>query len=223
MQRTTLSSSSSAEIMSTGMSRSARVGLQPLEHGVAVEIGHHHVEQHQVDRARGSVSSAASPPATLEDVVALARQAARQHVAVLLVVVHDQDDGTARRRRARRSDPGPALCRSALALWRDAAVVQELGEPVGSGTDALQIGKQGCRRSCSMPADARRLRPSGCARAARSGCREPPRGQAARRARAPAPRSARSAAAARRCGASASPAPSSGLPLSASSSISSSV
>ena len=50
MQRTTLSSSATAEIMITGMCRRRVVGLQALEHLVAVHLGHHDVEQDQIER-----------------------------------------------------------------------------------------------------------------------------------------------------------------------------
>ena len=50
MQRTTLSISSTAEIMMTGMWRSRSSALQLLEHLVAVQPRHHDVEQHEVER-----------------------------------------------------------------------------------------------------------------------------------------------------------------------------
>ena len=36
----------------TGRSRSPRLVLEPVQHPVAVDLGHHHVEQHQVEAGR---------------------------------------------------------------------------------------------------------------------------------------------------------------------------
>ena len=79
--------------MSTGMWRSAGSALRRSQHLVAVEVGHHHVEQDQVDRLRAAERGERRAPAGGgADVVALAREPAGEHVAVLLVVVHDEDD-----------------------------------------------------------------------------------------------------------------------------------
>ena len=41
------------------------IGLEPLEHGIAVQVRHHDVEQHEVDGGAASTSSAARPPAAV--------------------------------------------------------------------------------------------------------------------------------------------------------------
>ena len=79
----------------TGTWRRRLVGLQALEHLVAVHLRHHDVEQHEVERLRAASSSSASRPlvAVVDVRVALALQALRERVAVVLVVVDDEQRG----------------------------------------------------------------------------------------------------------------------------------
>ena len=83
-----------------------RVALHDLEHLVAGELGHHDVEQHEVERLlRQSLERLAS---VLGDVhgVPIAPQTPRQEIAIHLVVVDDED-------RARRHVCGRDLVRDA--------------------------------------------------------------------------------------------------------------
>ena len=69
MHLTTLSSSSSAEVTITGMSRRCGSSLQLLEHPVAVELGHEDVEQHQVERAAAAADRAPRAPCSAKTTV----------------------------------------------------------------------------------------------------------------------------------------------------------
>jgi hypothetical protein len=122
-----------------GDSAKRRVGFQALEHGVAVEVGHHHVEEHQIDRARGQDLERRQPTRRAEDVVTLAREAASQHVAVFLVVVHDQDYWAARLELTRSRLSAGDLGR---AIGGARAAAQELGEAGGGRADSFQIRQQ---------------------------------------------------------------------------------
>jgi hypothetical protein len=83
-----------------------RIPLDPLEHRIAVEVRHHHVEQHEIHgRARERLEPGLAARGD-EQLVALAAEAARQHVPVLLVVVHDEDDRAGPARLAGRGGPG---------------------------------------------------------------------------------------------------------------------
>ena len=77
------------------------IALDPLEHGIAVQVRHHDVEEDEVDGRPREHVEARLPPRGGEHLVALTAEAPGQHVAVLLAVVHHQDDAAARRRRGR--------------------------------------------------------------------------------------------------------------------------
>jgi len=77
----------------------ARVGLDALEHGEAVELRHHHVEQDEVERRRREHLEGAAAARRALDGVALPLQPALQDGAVVLDVVHDEDAGGCRGRR----------------------------------------------------------------------------------------------------------------------------
>jgi hypothetical protein len=114
------------------------ITLELLQHGVPVEVGHHHVEQHEVHgRPRQRVERRA-PAGRRLHVVALAPQAASEHVTVVVVVVDDQDHGPRRGRRSAGMRRGLRSGRRSLG----AAGVQQRGEAVGGGPDAIHIGQQ---------------------------------------------------------------------------------
>ena len=89
---TTLSISSTAEIMMTGIVRSTASARIRSRTSIAVHLRHHDVEQDEVDSARAaSVSSAGAPVHRGLDLVAERPQAAREQVAVDLLVVDDEE------------------------------------------------------------------------------------------------------------------------------------
>src|SRR5690606_12746834 len=70
------------------------VRLQPLEHLEAVQLRHHDVEEHEIERPRGdALKRLASVGRLLEVAVTLAPQPAAERVAVVGIVVDDQDGG----------------------------------------------------------------------------------------------------------------------------------
>ena len=82
MHRATLSVSSSAESITTRTWRSASSSLMPPEHLVAVHLGHHHVEEHEVEPARREQVERFPPARRGDDEVALPLEVASEHVAV---------------------------------------------------------------------------------------------------------------------------------------------
>ncbi len=118
-----------------------RIGLEPLEHRVAVEVRHHHVEQHQVHGRPGERGQRGPPAGRGEDLVVLAPKPAGEHVAVVLVVVHDQDHPAVRDRwtgAGLRARLRPGL----LAGRRRTRRTEQLVEPPGGRVDTVQIGEQ---------------------------------------------------------------------------------
>ena len=81
-----------------------RILLEPLQHRGPVEVGHHDVEQDQVDRLALEEGQRLPAAGRGQDAVALASEPPHQQLTVLLVVVDDQDRGRAvPGRRPRRS------------------------------------------------------------------------------------------------------------------------
>ena len=70
---------------------------QATEDLQAVEVGHHHVEHHEVGPAGAALVERGPPVAHREDVVALAFEVKADQLRLLAVVVRDQDPGTHRR------------------------------------------------------------------------------------------------------------------------------
>ena len=99
---------------------------------------------------RASVLERGAPAGRGQHLVALAPEAAGEHVAVVLVVVHDQDDVAVRRRltgaRPQRSPAG------ALVRRRHAAVAQQLVEALGGRADAIEVGQQRAGARLRRPA-----------------------------------------------------------------------
>ena len=94
MQRTTLFISLSAEIMITGRSRRRAWSLSQFEHLIAVDLRHHHVEQHEV-KAGGLQAGdrLLAVMGALDIGVAFELEIKRQRVAVVIVVIDDKDAG----------------------------------------------------------------------------------------------------------------------------------
>ncbi len=67
-----------------------RVGLDPLEHLVAVEAGHHHVEEDQVERFGGELAQRLASVGGLLHAQPLPDQALREQLAVHRHVVDYQ-------------------------------------------------------------------------------------------------------------------------------------
>ncbi len=88
--------------MTTGMSRRIGSSLQLGEHLVAVELGHQHVEQDQVEMVAPQQVERLAPVLREDDRVALLLQAAAEQEPIHPIVVGDQD--RARRRRGRRHE-----------------------------------------------------------------------------------------------------------------------
>ena len=109
MQRAMLSVSSTAEIMITGRWRSVRVLADEREHLVAVELGHEHVEQDDVEGVADVQLLPAAPAVDGgDDLVAEPFEVAREQPAVDRIVVYDQQPGGMRgvlHVRAPRRDP----------------------------------------------------------------------------------------------------------------------
>ena len=81
----------------TGMARVSRLGLEPPRRLPAVEHRQAHVHQDEVGPLRRRHARRPAAPSTaISDLVALAREPAREHVAVHLVVLDQQDLGHAR-------------------------------------------------------------------------------------------------------------------------------
>ena len=127
-------------------------------------------------RSTGAVASSAergAPAGRGEHLVALAPEAAGEHVAVVLVVVHDQDHAAVRR---------PALGRGSRALRRPRPRARR-GSPWPSSASSRSVAAQMRSRSASSapaPASAARRRrprpPRGRARGAGPACRARRRG-----------------------------------------------
>ena len=120
-----------------------RVLLEPLQHGRAVEVRHHDVEQDEIDRLAPEERERFAPALGRPDVVTLPREPSREELTVLLVVVDHQD----RRRRGRRDGSG----RRALVL-RPRAGVAGRPEPAG-GRDG---SRQAARHQRPQPGHRRR-------------------------------------------------------------------
>ena len=73
-----------------------RVGADALEHLVAVELGHQHVEQDDVERLAPHGLPARAAVVGGHDLVALALQVGGQQPAVDRVVVDDEQPGRVR-------------------------------------------------------------------------------------------------------------------------------
>ena len=74
--------------------RAIAVEAQAPAHLEPVEVGHHHVEQHQIGLVRGIMSSASRPFAAVDDLEAVVTQGGSQHRAQVVLVVDDQQVGT---------------------------------------------------------------------------------------------------------------------------------
>ena len=107
MQRATLASSSTAEIMITGTCSWTGLGLELLEHGNAVQLWHDDVEQNDV---RGGLAQA------LQRLLAVLGRP--RVMALLLEEAHEQLPIQAHRRRRRGSTPAPGSRGSAYAESR---------------------------------------------------------------------------------------------------------
>ena len=92
MQRATLSTSSTEDIMTTGHVAQARVGGERRQHLVAVHLRHLDVEQDQVDGALAGATSSASRPFSAKVTVCPSCSRARpEEQAVHPVVVDDEE------------------------------------------------------------------------------------------------------------------------------------
>src|SRR6266566_2413653 len=116
------------------------IGLQLLEHGVPVEIRHHHVEQDEIERALDERIERGSPAGCGQHLVALAPEAAGEHVAVVLVVVHDKDRSAVLRRLSGAGFGARRLLRALLN--RPTTRTQQRVEPFSGRADAVQVGSQ---------------------------------------------------------------------------------
>ena len=72
------------------------IGLEALEHFVAIHFRHHDVEQHEVEGVRAQHFQRLSPVFGGGDRVALTLQPAREHVAVGFDVIHDEHESLRR-------------------------------------------------------------------------------------------------------------------------------
>ena len=84
----------------TGMCRRRVIGLEALQHFVAIHFRHHDVEQHQVEGLRAQHFQRLPSVFGGGDRVALPLQAAREHVAIRFDVIHDEQRIPAPRRAA---------------------------------------------------------------------------------------------------------------------------
>ena len=91
MHRTTLSSSSRADTMTTGMCRVAPDRADALEHLIAVHLGHQDVEQHDVDGLADQRLERLAPVLRGHDAVAVALEAAPEQRLFRAIVVDDED------------------------------------------------------------------------------------------------------------------------------------
>ena len=107
------------------------IGLQVLEHLVPVHLGHHDVEQHQVEFLRPQQFQRL--PAVIgrrEIRVALALQPARERVAIVLVVVDDEQRGLGRAHwTAPTLAAGAAAEGAAFTPWDGPAALMTVGPP----------------------------------------------------------------------------------------------
>ena len=131
----------------------ALVRLEPLEHLEAVEIGHHQIEQDQVELLEREKLERAPAGLGAGHLVAVARQAAKQQVAVAGVVVDHQDPAGLLRPRIVRLDRlyGPdqigdhaGECALVLAGNLGAArATREVDDHVDARQEALGFTEQG--------------------------------------------------------------------------------
>ena len=76
------------------------IGLQAFEHRQSIEVGHEHVEQHEVEARRPHLSQRGVAAAHALHGVSLPLQAPLEHRAVVLLIVHHEDARRPHRRHA---------------------------------------------------------------------------------------------------------------------------
>jgi hypothetical protein len=143
----------------------ARVGAQAAAGLHAVDAGHHHVEEHEVDRAGVEGLEARLAARGLDGGVALGGEDGVEQHAVARLVVDDEDDrgghagasrGAARRVRV-NTDPRPGALRSVRvpSMWRTRARVRARPMPdprSDAGTSARACSRYSNTRSRSVAA-----------------------------------------------------------------------
>ena len=120
------------------------VALEALEDVVAVEPGHQHVEEHEIERAGGERGQRVLAAARGGDLVPLPAEATGEQLARRRVVVDDEDGAVLRGgHRAHGGSAGAIRGRHAQRLRHRDAIVDERDQVTGGGFDLLDVRQHG--------------------------------------------------------------------------------